>query len=196
MSVSSLASTVTTPAAYGVPERFHPAVREWFRRRFPDGPTEAQAGGWPAIVAGRHTLVCAPTGSGKTLAGFLAAIDGLYQAHEAGEPIEGVTRVVYLSPRFHDALLAAGGNALLEKMCAMVLPELVDFRRNTHALPGAPARSGRGHAAIVEAIHRHDSDGARSAMIDHLWWLYERVQQTVREASNPGARDPAHVAPR
>jgi ATP-dependent Lhr-like helicase len=70
----------------------------WFERRFPDGPTEAQTGGWPAIVAGRHTLVCAPTGSGKTLAGFLAAIDALYHAHEAGDPIEGVTRVVYLSP--------------------------------------------------------------------------------------------------
>jgi ATP-dependent Lhr-like helicase len=82
----------------GILERFHPAVRVWFERRFPDGPTEAQAGGWPAIVAGRHTLVCAPTGSGKTLAGFLAAIDGLYQAHGAGEVIEGVTRVVYLSP--------------------------------------------------------------------------------------------------
>ena len=79
-------------------ERFHPAVRTWFERRFKDGPTEAQAGGWPAIVAGKHTLICAPTGSGKTLAGFLAAIDSLYKAHEAGQPIEGTTRVVYLSP--------------------------------------------------------------------------------------------------
>jgi ATP-dependent helicase Lhr and Lhr-like helicase len=96
--VSSLPSTPTVSGAPGILERFHPAVRVWFERRFPDGPTEAQAGGWPAIVAGKHTLVCAPTGSGKTLAGFLAAIDGLYHAHEAGEPIEGVTRVVYLSP--------------------------------------------------------------------------------------------------
>src|SRR5205807_3958603 len=51
-----------------------------------------------AIAAGRHTLICAPTGSGKTLAGFLAAIDALYREHEAGESIEGVTKVVYLSP--------------------------------------------------------------------------------------------------
>jgi ATP-dependent helicase Lhr and Lhr-like helicase len=96
--VSALPSTSTVSASPGILERFHPAVRVWFERRFPDGPTEAQTGGWPAIGAGRHTLVCAPTGSGKTLAGFLAAIDGLYQAHEAGHPIEGVTRVVYLSP--------------------------------------------------------------------------------------------------
>ena len=73
-------------------------VRTWFERRFPDGPTEAQTGGWPSIAAARHTLICAPTGSGKTLAGFLAAIDAFYQAHEAGEAIEDATRVVYLSP--------------------------------------------------------------------------------------------------
>jgi ATP-dependent Lhr-like helicase len=96
VSVSSLPSAPTASA--GPLERFHPAVRVWFERRFPDGPTEAQVGGWPAIGAGRNTLVCAPTGSGKTLAGFLAAIDGLYRSHEAGDPIEGVTQVVYLSP--------------------------------------------------------------------------------------------------
>jgi ATP-dependent Lhr-like helicase len=84
--------------APGSPELFHPAVATWFARRFPDGPTEAQTGGWPSIAAGRHTLICAPTGSGKTLAGFLAAIDALYRAHDAGESIEGVTRVVYVSP--------------------------------------------------------------------------------------------------
>jgi ATP-dependent Lhr-like helicase len=98
VSVSAPPSLATGLALPGVPEQFHPAVRTWFARRFPDGPTEAQHGGWPAILAGRHTLVCAPTGSGKTLAGFLAAIDALYRAHEAGEAIEGVTRVVYLSP--------------------------------------------------------------------------------------------------
>ncbi|WP_081686554.1 DEAD/DEAH box helicase [Candidatus Solirubrobacter pratensis] len=98
MVVRSLPSTSAGSDAPEILERFHPAVRAWFTRRFPDGPTEAQAGGWPAIVAGRHTLVCAPTGSGKTLAAFLTAIDALYHAHDAGERIRGVTRVVYLSP--------------------------------------------------------------------------------------------------
>ena len=96
--VSSLLSRRPASAGPGLLDWFHPAVRVWFERRFPDGPTEAQVGGWPAIRDGRHTLVCAPTGSGKTLAGFLAAIDALYRAHEAGESIEGATQVVYLSP--------------------------------------------------------------------------------------------------
>src|SRR3989440_2713385 len=96
--MSSLAAPSTVADPVGVLERFHPAVRVWFERRFGDGPTEAQAGGWPAIIAGRHALICAPTGSGKTLAGFLAAIDALYHAHDAGETIEDLTKVVYLSP--------------------------------------------------------------------------------------------------
>ena len=76
---------------------FHPAVEAWFQRRFPEGPTPAQASGWPHIAAGEHTLIAAPTGSGKTLAGFLTAIDGLYRASERGEEMTG-TQVVYVSP--------------------------------------------------------------------------------------------------
>jgi ATP-dependent helicase Lhr and Lhr-like helicase len=96
--MTSVASPPSAAEPTDVLSRFHPAVRTWFRRRFPHGPTEAQAGGWPSIVAGNHTLICAPTGSGKTLAGFLAAIDALYREHEAGESIEGLTKVLYLSP--------------------------------------------------------------------------------------------------
>ena len=65
-------------------ESFHPALRTWFERRFPAGPTMPQAAGWAEIAAGRHTLISAPTGSGKTLAAFLVCIDRIYRAHEAG----------------------------------------------------------------------------------------------------------------
>ena len=77
---------------------FHPAVERWFERRFPEGPSDPQAQGWPPIAGGGDTLVAAPTGSGKTLAGFLVAIDALYKAHQAGEDLAGHTRVVYVSP--------------------------------------------------------------------------------------------------
>src|SRR5215467_2753491 len=77
----------------------HPAVRAWFERRFPEGPTGPQAEGWPAIASGDDVLIAAPTGSGKTLAGFLIAIDRLF--HEAAMPgalDDDATRVVYVSP--------------------------------------------------------------------------------------------------
>src|SRR3954471_23875749 len=74
----------------------HPAVGLWFRRRFPEGPTPPQRDAWPLIAAGADTLIAAPTGSGKTLAGFLTCINRLYRAHDAGEQIDGVARVVYV----------------------------------------------------------------------------------------------------
>lgn len=64
------------PLDIDVLERFHPAVRRWFRNSFPS-PTAAQQRGWPAIAAGGSTLILAPTGSGKTLTAFLWCIDRL-----------------------------------------------------------------------------------------------------------------------
>jgi ATP-dependent helicase Lhr and Lhr-like helicase len=89
---------------------FHPAVRAWFERRFPAGPTEPQAEGWREVAAGGHTLIAAPTGSGKTLAAFLVCIDRLYsrrvpkgrRAEPAGaleaEDAQRGPQVVYVSP--------------------------------------------------------------------------------------------------
>ena len=78
------------------PDLFHPAVANWFADCFA-APTPAQAKAWPAIKAGRHTLIAAPTGSGKTLAAFLAAIDDLVRQGLAGE-LADATQVVYVSP--------------------------------------------------------------------------------------------------
>ena len=75
---------------------FHPAVQSWFDARFA-GPTDVQGEAWPAIAAGRHTLLAAPTGSGKTLAAFLSAIDGLVREGLDGG-LEDATRVLYVSP--------------------------------------------------------------------------------------------------
>ncbi|MGZ8501935.1 MAG: DEAD/DEAH box helicase, partial [Candidatus Limnocylindrales bacterium] len=78
---------------------FGPAVRDWFTASFP-APTSAQAEGWAAISAGRHTLIHAPTGSGKTLAAFLWCLDELVRAPSPPPSREhpGSVRVLYVSP--------------------------------------------------------------------------------------------------
>jgi len=86
------------PDGAEVLELFHPALRTWFKRRFPHGPTQAQALGWPAIARGQDTLIAAPTGSGKTLSAFLLCIDRLYRAAERGTLVDGAVEVVYVSP--------------------------------------------------------------------------------------------------
>jgi ATP-dependent Lhr-like helicase len=75
---------------------FRPATAAWFRASF-DSATPAQAQGWPAIAAGRHTLICAPTGSGKTLAAFLWCLDRLMSEPVPADPMRRL-RVLYVSP--------------------------------------------------------------------------------------------------
>ena len=84
------------PAAADPLAAFQPATARWFRASFA-APTAAQARGWPAIGAGRHTLICAPTGSGKTLAAFLWCLDRLFAAPTPPEPSRRL-RVLYVSP--------------------------------------------------------------------------------------------------
>src|SRR5436309_15026 len=76
--------------------QFHPIVARWFSETLGE-PTRAQAQGWEAIRARRHTLIAAPTGSGKTLAAFLTALDDLVRDGLAG-PLPDEVRVVYVSP--------------------------------------------------------------------------------------------------
>ena len=74
----------------------HPLVQEWFAGRF-GSATEPQEQGWPPILAGKSTLICAPTGSGKTLAAFLACIDHLIRK-ALGGVLQNRTEVLYVSP--------------------------------------------------------------------------------------------------
>jgi len=80
---------------------FHPAVAEWFGRRF-SAPSRAQVLGWPVIAGatrtpGHDVLLCAPTGSGKTLAAFMWAINRLIVEAAAGALRDEVS-VLYVSP--------------------------------------------------------------------------------------------------
>lgn len=82
-------------------ERWHPAAKTWFERRFGQ-PSRAQELGWPAIAeaqgpAGHDVLLCAPTGSGKTLAAFMWAINRLVLEAQEGALADEVS-VLYISP--------------------------------------------------------------------------------------------------
>jgi len=74
----------------------HPLVQTWFNEKL-GLPTEPQQQGWPAILAGKTTLISAPTGSGKTLAAFLACLNELVTHAIAGDLADHTT-VLYVSP--------------------------------------------------------------------------------------------------
>ncbi len=127
----------------------HPAVAAWFNDRFPEGPTEAQAKGWPLVQRGSDVLIAAPTGSGKTLAGFLMAIDDAYRAHDAGVQLGGRTRVVYVSPL---KALAVDVHQNLERPLA----EIAEMAKRLDLAP----------APVTVAVRTGDTpSGTRTAMV-------------------------------
>jgi ATP-dependent helicase Lhr and Lhr-like helicase len=131
-------------------ESFHPAVRAWFGRRFPAGPTEPQAAGWREIAAGGHTLIAAPTGSGKTLAAFLVCVDRLYQRRLGDEAAAGPS-VVYVSPL---------------KALATDIHQNLEAPLREIAL--AAAELGLGAPVIRVAVRTGDTAAAeRTAMLKH-----------------------------
>src|SRR5262247_2379903 len=117
---------------------FHPYVAQWFTDTL-GAPTEAQARGWAAIRARRHTLIAAPTGSGKTLAAFLTALDDLFQ-EGLRSPLPDEVRVVYVSP--------------LKALSADIHKNLVEPRQAIRALAEA---SGLPSPAITAAVRTGDT---------------------------------------
>jgi ATP-dependent Lhr-like helicase len=129
--------------------QLHPAVAAWFHDRFPEGPTEPQALGWPLVQGGADVLIASPTGSGKTLAGFLMAIDDAYRAHESGAQLAGRTRVVYVSPL---KALAVDVQQNLERPLA----EIAETAQRLNLVP----------APVTVAVRTGDTpSSARSAMV-------------------------------
>jgi len=135
-------------------ESLHPAVRTWFERRFPAGPTAPQADGWREIAAGRHTLIAAPTGSGKTLAAFLMCIDRIYRAHEAGEEIGPGPQVVYVSPL---KALAVDIHLNLERPLAEIAETASELGLSAPAIRVA-VRTGDTASAERTAMLKHPPD--------------------------------------
>ena len=119
----------------------HPAVAAWFDDRFPEGPTEPQAQGWPLVQGGSDVLIAAPTGSGKTLAGFLMAIDDAYRAHESGVRLAGRHQ-----GRLRLAPQGAGRRRAPEPGASPGRDSRIAPRAKPHAGPGNGGRPYRGHS--------------------------------------------------
>lgn len=93
---------------------------------------------------------------------------------EAGR-LGDLTLTVSSDQDFHEAVAASAHNPLLEKIHAMLIPELTNFRQMTLAVPRVAERSAIAHQAVVDAIHNRNPVAAREAMTDHLWVIYEDV---------------------
>jgi GntR family transcriptional repressor for pyruvate dehydrogenase complex len=73
-----------------------------------------------------------------------------------------------LDLEFHITLANASGNAVLSDLISVIRSQLARTLSRVLKLPNALPLSLKEHTAILDAIERHDAEGARNAMHAHL----------------------------
>jgi GntR family transcriptional regulator, transcriptional repressor for pyruvate dehydrogenase complex len=79
---------------------------------------------------------------------------------------------------FHASLARATRNRIVVSIMATLNDLLVESRRLTLKQKGRPARSLRGHEAVVEALRHRDAEAASRAMREHIDQIADLLQQT------------------
>jgi len=85
----------------------------------------------------------------------------------------------------HLAIVDASRNQFVRRCYRILLPEIIDFRRKTLAVPWSGPRSAEAHGAVIEAIVAGDPAAARLAMVDHLYVLYEEIYLAANQKGDP-----------
>lgn len=70
--------------------------------------------------------------------------------------------------RFHDALYAGSGNAIVVEQVRLLRLKLAGFRRRVRDQPGRLQASAADHRLIVEGLLRNQSEQAAHAMREHI----------------------------
>ena len=93
----------------------------------------------------------------------LKAIMGSYElAMRDGQAIHDIDQA------FHDAIAEATGNQSIVRLMEQMHDLLTESRDEALQSPARSSTSLEAHRRILEALGRHDAEGARAAMKDHL----------------------------
>ena len=95
---------------------------------------------------------------------------------EAGDDL---TALVEGDERFHLGIARIAGNPVYVMLLRTVLAPLRSFRETLAPGPESRERTRAVHQKIYQAIRRHDADGAREAMREHLSYHYRRLMEEV-----------------
>jgi GntR family transcriptional repressor for pyruvate dehydrogenase complex len=80
---------------------------------------------------------------------------------------------------FHLALAEAAANPIVLSLIDSIVALLREQRQLIFRVEGGPDRGQHYHRRILEAIERHDPQGARTAMQAHLWQVREDSRSTA-----------------
>jgi GntR family transcriptional repressor for pyruvate dehydrogenase complex len=91
---------------------------------------------------------------------------------------KNIEQLVEADLRFHDLLAEATGNPVFSLLLKALIDLLRHSRRKTLARTG-PSRALAGHREIYEAVRQGKPEPARAAMLRHLQWAEEDLQENT-----------------
>jgi GntR family transcriptional repressor for pyruvate dehydrogenase complex len=77
----------------------------------------------------------------------------------------------------HEIVIAASGNPILERLMASISRLGRASRQRTQLIPGVVATTLEDHREIVEALRRHDPQGAAEAMLKHIVHIERKLME-------------------
>ncbi len=146
-------------------------------------------------LAEARTVVEAATASLAAQRADAAAVSRLQQNVNAARPLlrEPITHAD-VSMDFHVELARAAGNEVLEATVEayrqLLVPSIRDVRDDKSG-----RATQRAHEELVEAVRRHDPDGARDIMLTHLADFEKRLRRRLATRAD-GSSAPSLPAPR
>jgi GntR family transcriptional repressor for pyruvate dehydrogenase complex len=100
--------------------------------------------------------------SDEDLAGLRRILDAQRRKVKSGQS------AIVEDTAFHAALARATGNTVVVRIMETLNDLLSESRKRALQQRSRPQRSLKGHEAVVDALARHDADGAARAMHDHI----------------------------
>ena len=119
----------------------------------------------------------------KGSAADLKRLDQLHASLERHAAAGDVDRYYEVNYVFHDALQAIAGNRWLQHVIGDLRKLLKLSRHRSLRLDGRLAESLGEHRALMQALHRRDSDGAERIMKGHLLAQLAALQRLMRGLS-------------
>lgn len=121
----------------------------------------------------------------------VATLLDLSAEHNAAHTTADLAQLVESDQRFHEALIAAAHNDVLQQLYDPLVVRLAEFRRRTLSLAGASERSAHDHDSIVMALQKRETAAARRAVVLHLGTLYREILAAGHGAPDEGGDESA-----
>lgn len=99
-----------------------------------------------------------------------------------------------LNGELHTEIRRIARHKTATRILALLNSQVVRFQFRAILIPGRAAKSFAEHEAIVDAIRRHDTDGARTAMTRHLAQVVEALRQAIGTQEGRGTLAAAAIA--